>query len=208
MRHSIQLLCALLLFCGTASLAQLKPVTIEEKLDRNRLNLYAVNHNDQDLDVLIKVSGTGFRQPGGRDRFFRVPAASKVLIQTLVVERGATPRYTYDLTVNEKLSKRVVRKPAERIKIDPPMNVLVYQRAGCERCEALIGRLDSSYYNYRKVDLDDDSKVRAYVEYQLSKDDLVLDSITNPVISLGGVIRTDIADFEALLKSLKEGKGK
>lgn len=193
-----------LLLCASNSLGQLRPVIIEEEQEANRIHLFAVNQNNKDLDVSIEVSGTGIRQSGGRDRLFRVPAASRVNIKTLVVERGATPSYTYELTVKEELSKRVIKKPAERIKIDPPKNILVYTRKSCEPCAGLIKDLDSSYYKYRVIDLDEDSKIRQYVAFELEKGSVMLDSTTNPVISLGGEIRADISAYEELRKLLEQ----
>lgn len=204
MKSLIPTITICLLFFTSKSLGQLRPVIIEEENEANRIYLYAVNQNNKDLDVSIEVSGTGIRQSGARDRLFRVPAASRVNIKTLVVERGATPRYSYELTVNEELSKRVIKKPAERIRIDPPKNILVYTRKGCEACAGLIKELDSSYYNYRTIDLDEDSKIRQYVSYELEKDSVALDSTTNPVISLGGKIRADIRAYEELRKLLEQ----
>ena len=42
--------------------AQERPIEIEDELNNNRLNLYAVNKNLQDFDVILYVNGTGFRQ--------------------------------------------------------------------------------------------------------------------------------------------------
>ena len=45
----------------------------------------------------------------------RVPAASKVMMANLIVERGKRANYTYKLEVNDSLSRRALRKEFEAI---------------------------------------------------------------------------------------------
>ena len=61
----------LLFLLGVFSLpgiAQKKPITIEEERTKNRIIFYAVNENLQDIDVVLTVTGTGFKQRGGVER--------------------------------------------------------------------------------------------------------------------------------------------
>ena len=75
----------LLVVTTTTLFSQEYTVEIEDKLENNKLLLYAVNKNLVDLDVSIEVEGSGFRARGGRQLLYRVPATSKVNIATLIV---------------------------------------------------------------------------------------------------------------------------
>jgi hypothetical protein len=67
-----------LLFITTQANSQDNPVKIVDEEIRNRLALYAVNESETDYDVLLTVSGTGFKQRAGKPRWMFVPRASKV----------------------------------------------------------------------------------------------------------------------------------
>ena len=101
-------------------------IKIEEQQIPNRIALYAVNENEQDLDVMLTVSGTNFRQSRARPRFIRVPATSKVHMKTIVLLRGKTPSYTFEIEVNDSLSTRSLKKEYEIIKVRPLPNLLLF----------------------------------------------------------------------------------
>src|SRR5690606_6601847 len=132
----------------TPLFSQERPIEIVEEAKANRLFLYALNKNEQDLDVSITVEGTNFRQSKGVPRAVRVPAASKVMLTNLIVDRGKKANYTYELTVNDSLSRRALRKEAEPIKIEPKKKVIVYIPDNCAACDSLVSRLDKSSYIY------------------------------------------------------------
>src|SRR5690606_26236068 len=77
-----------IIYTPTSLFSQEKPIEIVEEEKANRLFLYALNKNEQDLNVMITVEGTNFRQSKSKPRMIRVPAASKVLLTNLFVERG------------------------------------------------------------------------------------------------------------------------
>jgi hypothetical protein len=164
--------------------------------------IYAINENEQDLDIAIKISGSGFRQRAGTPRFHRIPLASKINIASLVVERGQKPVYTYELTVRDSLSRRVVRKPAVQVKIDPRKNILVYLKEGCTSCDSLITDLSRSYYKYRVMDLEEKPEVKNFLIKTFQYTRTPYDSITNPIVSLGGTLYSEIENFDQLFEKL------
>lgn len=184
--------------------AQDRPVKIVDKKLNNRLMIYAINENEIDLDVSIVIKGTGFRQSKGKPRLFRIPRASKVHIASLIVERGRIAVYTYKLTVNDSLSRRVIRKPFEQIKIDPRKNILVYLKEGCSTCDSIVRKLDSSYYNYRTMNLEEKPEVKEFLIRTFKYTKTPYDSIQNPIVSLGGVLYSEIENYEQLLEKLNE----
>ena len=197
----------LILTVNAGILAQDRPVKITDERVNNRLMIYAVNENDYDLDVAIKVQGTGFRQRAGVPRLHRVPKASKVNIASLVIERGRVPVYTYELTVNDSLSRRVIRKPFTRIKIDPKKNILVYLKDGCITCDSLVQKLDSSYYKYRTINLEEKQEVKDFLIRTFKYTKTPYDSISNPIVSLGGTLHSEISSYDQLLEKLNAEEG-
>lgn len=202
MNRSFYAFLLLIFLFKISAFAQERPVKIVDEKLKNRLMLYAINENEYDLDVSIEVKGTGFRQPKGIPRLHRVPAASKVHIASLIIERGKRPVYTYTLNVNDSLSRRVIRRPAEQIKIDPRKNILVYLKDGCSTCDSLIQKLDSSYYNYRVMSLEEKPEVKEYLIRTFKYTKTPYDSITNPIVSLGGTLYSEIENYDQLLEKL------
>lgn len=68
---------------------------------------------------MITITGTNFRQSKARPRLIRVPSASKVHLKTLILLRGKTPSYTYDLKINDSLSRRALKKTFEKYRSSP-----------------------------------------------------------------------------------------
>jgi glutaredoxin len=182
--------------------AQDRPIKIVDERVNNRLMIYAINENEHDLDVSIKIEGAGFRQRVGTPRLHRVPKASKINIASLVVERGRVPVYTYELTVKDSLSRRVVRKPATQVKIDPRKNILVYLKEGCSTCDSLVSKLDKSYYKFRTMNLEEKPEVKEFLIRTFKYTKTPYDSISNPIVSLGGTLYSEIEDYDQLLNKL------
>ncbi len=183
---------------------QERPVKIIDTTKANRLLLYAVNENEQDLDVKITVTGTGFRQSKGKARLIRVPATSKVNVKSLIIERGKTPSYTYELEVNDSLSRRALKKPFKLIKIEAMRPILVYLTERCVGCNSLIASIKESKYLFRTENLSDKPKMEEYLENTLKNTKTPLTSITNPIVSLGGKLYFDITTYEQLVEALSE----
>jgi len=177
-----------------------EPIKIVEERVANRLMLYAVNESDTDYDLIIKVSGTNFRQSKGRDRAIRVPAISKVHVKNLILSKGKQPVYTYKLTLNDSLSRRALKKPATRIRIDPKKRIVVYITEACANCSDLLTALEESKYNYSIHTLSEEANIKE----QLSKVLPELETLTNPVIALGGSLYQNIENYEQLIEALNK----
>ena len=81
----MKLLVTLLVVFALKLNAQELPIKVVTEDIPNRLAFYAVNENDQDVDVMLTLSGTNFRQSKGRPRLVRVPAVSKVHLKTIIL---------------------------------------------------------------------------------------------------------------------------
>ena len=188
----------------TPLFSQEKSIEIVEETKANRLFLYALNKNEQDLDVSITVEGTNFRQTKTVPRMVRVPAASKVLLTNLMVEKGKKANYTYKLQVSDSLSRRAMRKEFEAIKIDPKKKVIVYIPENCTTCDSLVSDLDKSRYLYTLYRFSEKPELKSQLAPAFTNATVQIDSLTTPIISLGGVLHVKIEDYDQLLEELKK----
>lgn len=191
----------ILFFILVKTNAQDTPLRVETKDIPNRLAFYAVNENEQDFDVQIKISGTNFRQNQGRPRWVRVPAASKVHLKTIVLQRGKKPNYTYDLKVNDSLSRRALKKEFERIKIKPKKPITLYLTDACSNCDSIVNPLDSSNYTYIKYLLSEKPAIKEQLKSYLPAP---IDSIKTPILNIGGRLFTQIDSYDELLEELNK----
>lgn len=189
-----------LCFISVKAFAQKNPITIEEEKTKNRILFYAVNENLQDIDVILTVTGIGFRQRGGVERPVRVPATSKVLVKSIIKERNKYPMYEYTLQTNDSLSRRALRPQAEKIKINPYASILLYSTATCKQCDTISKSLAAGPYIFKTMELSEKPNVTEVLRRALP----AIDTIHTPIMSLGGALYTDIVTYEALLERLKE----
>lgn len=192
----------LVIFCLASlhGIAQKKPITIEEEKTQNRINFYAVNENLQDFDIVLTVTGTGFKQRGGAERPIRVPATSKVQVKSLIKERNKYPMYEYTLQTTDSLSRRALRPTAEKIKINPYKPILMYNTMLCKQCDTISKSLAAGPYVFKTMDLKEKPDVAEVLKRALP----AIDTISTPIMSLGGALYTDIVTYEALLEKMKE----
>jgi hypothetical protein len=192
----------LLLFVVCIAKAQDRPIKIIDEKKANRLLLFAVNENEKDLDVMVTITGTGFRQSKSKPRLTRIPATSKVNIKSLVIERGKTPNYEYEIVVNDSLSRRALKRPFELIKIEAKRPILIYLTERCTSCDSLIASLENSIYLFKTQQLSEQPKMRDYLEKTLANSATPLGELTTPIVNLGGKIFVDIETYEKLMETL------
>ncbi len=183
--------------------AQEAPVKIVTEDIPNRLAFYALNETEKDLDVLLTIAGTNFRQSAARPRYIRVPAVSKVHMKTIVLLRGKQPNYTYDIVVNDSLSRRSLRKESVPIQINPRKSITVYLPDKCTVCDSLMVPLKAGKYKFSSHVLGE----RQEIKDQLSRsfgNRINLDSLQTPIVNIGGKLFTTIATYEQLLETLQK----
>ncbi|WP_432410927.1 hypothetical protein [Rasiella sp. SM2506] len=192
----------LIFFCFLSmnGIAQKKPITIEEKRENNRIFFYAINENLQDIDVVLTVTGIGFKQRGGVERPVRVPATSRVQIKSIIKERDKYPMYEYTLQTTDSLSRRALRPAAEKIKINPYTPILMYSTTACKQCDTISKSLTAGPYLFKTMHLSEKPNVAEVLKRAIP----TIDTISTPIMSLGGALYTDIVTYSALLEKLKE----
>jgi arsenate reductase-like glutaredoxin family protein len=194
------LICLFVLF---QAYAQEQPIKIVAEEIPNRLAFYAINENDQAFDVKLTITGTNFRQSRATPRFIRVPAISKVHMKTIILMRGKKPSYTYDLAVNDSLSKRALRKPAVKIKIRPKKQIVVYIPKSCLSCDSLISPLNEGPYKFTFHNLGEQPEIAEQLNRSLANS-IVLDSLETPIVNLGGRLYTRIETYDQLIEALEK----
>ncbi|PHR12660.1 MAG: hypothetical protein COA40_07110 [Aequorivita sp.] len=199
-----KLLFVMLILSCSSLLSQERPIEIVEDIKGNRLFLYALNKNEKDLDIMITVEGTNFRQSKSVPRPVRVPAASKVLLTNLMVERGKKANYTYKLDVSDSLSRRALRRDFEAIKIDPKKKVIVYIPENCISCDSLVANLEKSPYLYTSYSFSEKPELKQQLAPAFANSTVKIDSVVSPIVSLGGVLHVKIEDYEQLLEELNK----
>lgn len=182
--------------------AQEIPIEIIDEKISNRIRIYAVNRNEKDYDVMITIKGSNFRQSKSRPRLIRVPATSKVHLKDLIVTRGEQAVYTYDLIVNDSLSRRAIKKEYELIKIKPKKLITIYITDNCTNCNSFIDSLAQSRYLFSVLTLNEKPKVRETLQKAFENKNIPLDSIHNAIVSLGGHLYINIENYQQLLEKL------
>lgn len=167
----------------------------------NRIAFYAINENEQDLDVMFTLSGTNFRQSSARPRFIRVPATSKVHMKTIVLMRGKNPSYSYELKVNDSLSTRALVKESEQIKIKPPKQITVYIPDKCELCDSLVVPLSESKYLFNLIKLDEKPELQEQLQVSFGTN-TPIDSLNIPIVNLAGKLYTNLITYQLLIEQM------
>lgn len=173
-------------------------IMIEEEQIANRLLLYAVNVSDDDLDIMITVEGTNFRQSKSKPRVMRIPSLTKVHVHNLMLDKKLVPNYTVHLTVNDSLSRRALIKPATRIQIDPVKPITLYVTENCANCDSLSEHMANGKYKFKLNRLAENPEVKKQLEMAVTG----LDTITRPVFTIGGHLFKEIGTYEELLEAL------
>lgn len=180
---------------------QIKNIEIVTEDIPNRIAFYAINVNEQDLDVMFTLTGTNFRQSSARPRFIRVPATSKVHLKTIVLMRGKQPSYTYKLKVNDSLSTRALKKESEQIKIKPPKQITIYVPNKCDQCDSLVLPLSESKYLFNLIKLDEKPELQEQLQIIFGKETQI-DSLNTPVVNLAGKLYTNLISYDLLMEQL------
>ncbi len=192
------------LFIIGNAFGQNSPIKITDETKNNRLFVYASNQSETDYDVKITITGKNIRQSRAKPRLIRVPAATKVLLKSLIIERNKQPSYTYDLVVNDSLSRRVLKPPAKPIRIDPKKQIVLYLSDNCQSCDSILSGLNNSKYIFTTINLSEKPDVKERMKTYLEGTIPSLDTLVNPVISLGGVLHTKIDNYNLLLEELNK----
>jgi len=117
---------------------------------------------------------------------------------------GKKPVYTYDIALNDSLSRRAQIRPSEAVKINPRKSITLYITEACSSCDSISSDLSKSYYKYTSHTLADVPEMKEQLKAAFANSIIMLDSLNTPVINLGGVLHTEIETYEQLLEAMKK----
>ena len=192
------------LFIIGNAFGQNSAIKITDETKNNRMFVYASNQSETDYDVKITITGKNIRQSKAKPRFIRVPAATKVLLKSLIIERNKQPSYTYTLVVNDSLSRRALKPPAKPIRINPKKQIVLYLSDNCGTCDSILNGLNNSKYIFTAINLSEKPDVKERMKTYLEGTIPSLDTLANPVISLGGLLHTKIDSYTKLINELSK----
>ena len=175
---------------------------IEEKIP-NRIAMYVINENEQDLDIKMTITGTNIRQSRAKPRFIRVPGASKVHMKTIILIRGKTPSYSYELEVRDSLSNRALKKEYEKVRIKPSKPVVVYLTPNCESCDSLLLAMDQGKYILTSLNLAEKPEIQDQLQLAFGQD-MPIDSLSTPIVNIGGKLYTTLENYKQITEKMKE----
>ncbi|WP_420322553.1 hypothetical protein [Flagellimonas sp.] len=189
--------------------SQANPIKIEEQKGNNRITFFAVNETYTPYDVLFEVKGTNFRQSAAKPRWIHVPATARVNLKTIILFRDKQPVYTKIVKVNDSLSRRALKKEYEKLDIPPPKikpkkQITIYSSPNCTSCDSIVSKLTVENYLFRNILLKEQPDVKEQLGKFLAKSSEEMDSISSPIISLGGKLYSWIASYEQLQEELNK----
>lgn len=197
-----------LFFFGTVLSQNPHPyVTLEERIQGKRLELFAVNSDSKNYDVFLKVETEDFRRSSARPLIKVVPANSEVRLITLVKLKGKQGNYSTIFVVDEISKDLSIRKDREdfRIKLDNALNqknIVIYTKNACDLCldtKEIFMKNNINYTEYR-TDKDSTNLMRLIKEFQINNQK---EQAIAPIIKIEDSLYTNLRTKEDLINILK-----
>ena len=116
-----------------------------------------------------------------------------------------------DFRTNDSLPKQARKKKSEVVDVPSPKvkpkkkkQITIYTSKGCVACDSIIGRLNAGNFTFRSVSLDEEPEVKEQLGQFLSKSLQEMDSLSGPIISLGGRLYTGITTFDGMMEEMEK----
>ncbi len=114
-----------------------------------------------------------------------------------------------NLRTNDSLSKRARKKESEVLdippsKVRPKKQIIIYTSKGCSACDSIVDRLNSQNFIFRSVSLDENPEVKKQLGQFLSRSAQQMDSLSSPIISLGGRLYNRITTFDQMMEEMEK----
>lgn len=180
-------------------------IKITDSIDKNRLLIYATNQTLTDLDILLTLDGSGFRQRAGAPRRMHIPARAKVNVLSLVIERGKTPYYDYHVETFEELAARSLKfEIIELVKVKPPAPIHLIFPDTCTNCEELLAQMNEGPYDFFQRSLSDNEDMKTQLAQAFIGTTYDIDTIDTAIIMLGGKLFPNLLTYDEIIEKLNE----
>lgn len=200
--------CALLFSINTTAQNEHNFVSIQEKVTGKRVELFAVNTNNIDYDIFLKVDATGYRRSSARPIIKTIPANSKVRMITLVKLANVDSNYKYTLVVNEISFDIAMQKDDTgfNFKIDASLKskkVTLFTKNNCLLCNQTKDLLVNNKINYTEFNIDQDSTYLVHLLKEF-KNNKVKSKTHAPILKIDDSLYTNINTQNQLIKTLQK----
>lgn len=180
-------------------------IKITDSINKNRLLIYATNQTLTDLDVLITLDGSGFRQRAGAPRRMHIPARAKVNVLSLVIERGKTPYYNYQIETFEELAARSLKfEVLELIKVKPPVPIHLIFPDPCTNCEELLAQMNEGPYEFFQRNLSDNEDMKTQLAPAFRGTTYDIETIETAIVMIGGKVFPQLHTYEEIIDKINE----
>ncbi|MGJ8666642.1 MAG: glutaredoxin family protein [Patiriisocius sp.] len=147
------------LLCTAFSWAQQDRIIISEEKKGKRIVLKAENTTDETLNIFVLINANGYRRSADKPILIDVPAKRKIPLATLIAIDEPNASYTYELIINDKLDNTKdisYTKAASDISRVIEGKLVMFSKAGCDRCKRLEEELTYKRIDFRNFNLDED----------------------------------------------------
>lgn len=145
-----KLLLISILLTPILSWSQQDRIIISEEKKGKRSVLNAENTTDETLNIFVLIDANGYRRSADKPIRVDVPAKRKIPIASLITLDQAHSSYTYELIINDNLDptkKLAYPKAASDVSRVIKGKLVIFSKAGCDRCTRLEEEL-----KYRRID--------------------------------------------------------
>ncbi|WP_396591692.1 hypothetical protein [Allomuricauda sp. R78024] len=116
-----------------------------------------------------------------------------------------------DLRTNDSLPKRARKKesevldiPSSKVRPKKKKQITIYTSKGCDACDSIIGQLNTGNFIFINVSLDETPEVKEQLGQILSRSTQEMNSLSSPIISLGGRLYTGITTFDRMMEEMEK----
>ncbi|SFD31726.1 hypothetical protein [Algibacter pectinivorans] len=194
-------------FLGFAQGANPENVTLVEKQNGKRLELYAKNTDTIPYVVFLRVTTNDFRRSSNRPVLKPVSANSEVHLLTLIKLAGSEGNYEKQFIVNEVSTNLKFRKDDDDMQINfdtalKTANITLFESDACEICEdtKLLFNNNKVAYNLKAINNDQDLLLKALKNNGQSIENIQRDVF---VLKIEDAIYRGISTKKELLEALK-----
>ncbi|KAA5824469.1 hypothetical protein FPF71_09830 [Algibacter amylolyticus] len=206
-RFFLVILIFLTSFLGFAQGANPENVTLVEKQNGKRLELYAKNTDTIPYVVFLRVTTNDYRRSSNRPVLKPVGANSEVHLLTLIKLASSEGNYEHQFIVNEVSTNLKFRKDNDDMQINfdaalKTANITLFESDACEICEdtKLLFNNNKVAYNVKDINNDQDLLLKALKNNGQSAENIQQDVF---VLKIEDAIYRGIRTKKELLEALK-----
>ncbi|XMO87022.1 hypothetical protein AAFN75_01745 [Algibacter sp. AS12] len=194
-------------FLGFSQGTNPENVTLVEKQNGKRLELYAKNTDTIPYVVFLRVTTNDYRRSSNRPVLKPVAAKSEVHLLTLIKLASSEGKYEHQFIVNEVSTNLKFRKDDDDMQINfdtalKTANITLFESEACEICEETKLLFDNNKvaYNVKDINNDQDLILKARKNNGQSIENIQQDVF---VLKIEDAIYRGIRTKKELLEALK-----